>query len=214
MDEILPEFRELVDYMKNREKFTKIGAKIPKGILLHGPPGCGKTALVRALSNETNWRLFQASGSEFQDKYIGVGSQKLKELFTQAKKSGPSIIFIDEIDSLGGKRDSKFNYSDQNLNQLLVEMDGYHSTQDLIVIGATNIKDALDPALLRPGRFDKSVLVGLPNKKGRLAIIQHYLSKVRSSYQINKESLSRRTIGLSPADLQNMVNIAAIHAIK
>ena len=112
IDEILPEFQELIDYMKNREKYTQIGAKIPKGILLHGPPGCGKTALVRALSNETSWRLLSASGSEFQDKFVGVGAQKLKSLFEKARKSGPSIIFIDEIDSLGGKRDSKFSFSD------------------------------------------------------------------------------------------------------
>ena len=215
LDEILPEFTEIVDFMKNKKKYKKIGADLPKGILLTGPPGCGKTFIVKALAGETNWNFFYNSGSEFDDKYVGSGARKIKDLFEKARKNAPAIIFIDEIDSVAGKREKNMGFSDQTINQLLTEMDGFEQKEDILVIGSTNLTKAIDKAILRPGRFDKIINFSLPSKKGRREILEYYLSKIKCDIkQIDFPTFVNRTVGFTPADLKNLVNIAAISAVK
>lgn len=214
IDEILPEFEELIRYMKNPEEYNKMGAKIPKGILLTGSPGVGKTYLARALATESDWNFIYKSGSEFDDKYVGEGARKIREMFASARESKPTIIFIDELDSVAGKREYDFAFSSQTINQLLTEMDGFSSDDDILIIGATNLEESLDKAVLRPGRFDKTINVPLPTLKGRKEILQLYVSKIKHSENINIDKYSKRTVGMSPADLKNLVNTAAIRAVK
>lgn len=178
MDEIVPELKELKNFLQNKKKYEKIGAEIPSGILFYGPPGCGKTYAVRALATESGYNLIVATGSEFQDKYVGEGSKKIKNLFKKARKKKPCIIFIDEVDSVAGKRDSIHNFRDDTLNQLLTEMDGFEKNEDIIVIGATNLKDSIDPAFMRPGRIDKTIYFSLPDKKGREELLEFYCNKM------------------------------------
>lgn len=218
MDEEKRELQEVVDFLRNPEKFTKIGAKIPHGMLLSGPPGTGKTLLARAVAGEAKVQFLSISGSDFMEMYVGVGASRVRDLFEQAKRIAPSIIFIDEIDAVGRKRGSGMggghDEREQTLNQLLVEMDGFSRSEGVIVLAATNRPDILDPALLRPGRFDRQVHVGLPDVKGREDIL-----KVHAKGKCLDDSVSLRTValatsGFTGADLSNLLNEAAILAAR
>lgn len=213
IDEAKLEVREIVDYLVDPERFTRLGARLPKGVLLVGPPGTGKTLLARAIAGEATVPFFHASGSDFEEMLVGQGARRVRELFKKAKQHSPCVIFIDEIDSVGSKRTSStlHPYANQTVNQLLNEMDGFVQNEGVIVIGATNKKENLDPALLRPGRFDVQVQVPLPDLGGRKEIFQLYLGKiVHAECDISK--LARGTIGFSGADIENMVNQAALKA--
>lgn len=215
LDEIKEELNETIDFINNSLKYEKMGAKIPKGILFHGPPGTGKTLLAKAVAGETNSNFMYASGSEFVEKYVGVGAKRVRTLFEKAKKDAPSIIFIDEIDAIGTKRNLESNNEkDQTLNQLLVEMDGFHTTETVIVIGATNRLDLLDDALLRPGRFDRHIFVGNPNVKSREAILEVHTKNKPMDNSIDIKSIAQKTTGLSGAQLANIANEAAIIAVR
>jgi ATP-dependent metalloprotease len=212
-DEAKAELEEIVMYLKNPEKFTRLGGKLPSGLLLMGPPGTGKTLLARAIAGEAGVPFFYASGSEFEEMYVGVGARRIRDLFEAAKKRSPCIIFIDEIDAVGSSRQLKEQGAmKMTLNQLLVEMDGFEQNTGVIVIGATNFADVLDEALLRPGRFDKHVAVTLPDVKGRLQILDLYAKKMPLSKDVDLETLARGTPGMSGAELFNLVNQAAIKA--
>lgn len=214
LDEVIDELKVIIDFMTNTEKYNKMGAKIPKGILFYGPPGTGKTLLATALAGETNSTFISASGSEFVEKYVGVGASRIRALFAKAKKSTPSIIFIDEIDAVGTKRNSDNNSEkDQTLNQLLVEMDGFNSNEGIIVIGATNRIDMLDEALLRPGRFDRTIHIGAPNMKGRLEILKVHTRNKPLDETVSLSELARKTHGMTGAHLATMCNEAAILAV-
>lgn len=215
LEEIKEELQETIDFINNSIKYKKMGAKIPKGILFHGPPGTGKTLLAKAVAGETNSTFLYASGSEFVEKYVGVGAKRVRTLFERAKKEAPSIIFIDEIDAIGTKRNLESNNEkDQTLNQLLVEMDGFNTNETVIVIGATNRLDLLDEALLRPGRFDRHIFVGNPNVRAREQILQvHTLNKPLDK-SIDIKALAKKTSGLSGAQLANIANEAAIIAVR
>ncbi|WP_432408668.1 AAA family ATPase [Wukongibacter sp. M2B1] len=215
LDEVKEELGEIIDFLKNPEKYKAMGAKIPKGILLHGPPGTGKTLLARAIAGETNAKFIPASGSEFVEKYVGVGAKRVRALFEKARKECPSVIFIDEVDAIGAKRTLESNNEkDQTLNQLLIEMDGFNNDQTVIVIGATNRIDMLDEALSRPGRFDRNIFIGNPDIKSREEIFKVHVKNKPISPKIDIKELAKRTHGMSGAHISNIANEAAIYAVR
>lgn len=218
IEEVKEEVKEVVDFLTNPQKYTKIGAKIPKGILLVGPPGTGKTLLAKAIAGEAGVPFFSISGSDFVEMFVGVGASRVRDLFDQAKKNSPCIIFIDEIDAVGRQRGAGLggghDEREQTLNQLLVEMDGFESNEGIIVLAATNRPDVLDPALLRPGRFDRQIVVPLPDVKGRLDILKVHTKKVPLAEDVDLEKIARGTPGFSGADLANLVNEAALIAAR
>jgi cell division protease FtsH len=217
VDESKYELQEVVEFLKTPAKFQRLGGKIPRGVLLVGPPGTGKTLLARAVAGEAGVPFFSMSGSEFVEVLVGVGASRVRDLFDQAKKASPSIIFIDEIDAVGRQRGSSINTNDereQTLNQLLVEMDGFDNRQAVVVIAATNRPDGLDQALLRPGRFDRRVTVDRPDWNGRLAILKIHSRKVPLAKDINLVAVARSTTGMVGADLANLVNEAALLAAR
>ncbi|GAB6162314.1 ATP-dependent zinc metalloprotease FtsH [Desulfothermus naphthae] len=218
VEEAKEELQEIVEFLKNPKKFTKLGGRIPKGVLLVGPPGTGKTLLARAVAGEAGVPFFSISGSDFVEMFVGVGAARVRDLFMQGKKNAPCLIFIDEIDAVGRQRGAGLggghDEREQTLNQLLVEMDGFETNEGVILIAATNRPDVLDPALLRPGRFDRQVVVPNPDLKGRLEILKIYAKKVAMSEEVDLEVLARGTPGFSGADLENMVNEAALIAAK
>ena len=217
-DEEKEELQEVVDFLKNPKKFTDIGARIPHGMLLVGPPGTGKTLLARAVAGEADVQFLSISGSDFVEMYVGVGASRVRDLFEQAKKVAPAIIFIDEIDAVGRKRGSGLggghDEKEQTLNQLLVEMDGFARTEGVIVLAATNRPDILDPALLRPGRFDRQIHVGRPDVKGREEILKVHAKDKRLDASVNLKTVARSTAGFTGADLSNLLNEAAIMAAR
>lgn len=214
LDEEKEELSEIVDFLKNPAKFVKLGARIPKGVLLVGPPGTGKTYLSKAVSGEAGVPFFSISGSDFVEMFVGVGASRVRDLFDQAKKNSPCIVFIDEIDAVGRKRGAGMgggnDEREQTLNQLLVEMDGFGGNEGIIIIAATNRPDILDPALLRPGRFDRQVHVGLPDVKAREEILKVHVRKKPLADDIDLEIVAKRTPGFTPADLENAMNEAAL----
>ena len=215
LDEIKEELQETIDFINNPNKYKKMGASIPKGILFYGPPGTGKTLLAKAVAGETNSTFLYASGSEFVEKYVGVGAKRVRTLFEKAKKETPSIIFVDEIDAIGTKRNlDSNNEKDQTLNQLLVEMDGFNTDETVIVIGATNRLDLLDEALLRPGRFDRHIYVGNPNMKSREQILKVHTKNKPLDITVDIKNIAKKTHGLSGAELANIANEAAIIAVR
>ena len=217
-DEEKEELQEVVDFLRNPEKFTQIGARIPHGLLLVGPPGTGKTLLARAVAGEADVQFLSISGSDFVEMYVGVGASRVRDLFEQAKKIAPAIIFIDEIDAVGRKRGSGLggghDEKEQTLNQLLVEMDGFARTEGVIVLAATNRPDILDPALLRPGRFDRQIHVGRPDVKGREEILKVHARDKKLDASVNLKTVARSTAGFTGADLSNLLNEAAIMAAR
>lgn len=214
-DEARAELEEIVDFLKDPSRFTGLGGKLPKGVLLTGPPGTGKTLLARATAGEAGVPFFFMSGSEFDELYVGVGAKRIRELFNQAREKLPAIIFIDELDAIGGKRNPKDQaYAKQTLNQLLVELDGFSQSLGVIIIGATNFPESLDKALTRPGRFDKEVVVELPDVRGRVDILKHHMENVETSEDVDPSIIARGTPGLSGAELMNLVNQAAVHASR
>ncbi|ABR47809.1 ATP-dependent metalloprotease FtsH [Alkaliphilus metalliredigens QYMF] len=215
LDEVKEELAEVIDFINQSEKYKKMGAKIPKGILFHGPPGTGKTLLASAVAGETKSTFFSASGSEFVEKYVGVGAKRIRTLFEKAKKEAPSVIFIDEVDAIGAKRhlDSN-NEKDQTLNQLLVELDGFNTDQTVVVIAATNRMDLLDEALLRPGRFDRHMYISNPNVRAREEILKVHTKNKPLCPKIEIKNLARKTHGMSGAHLANISNEAAIIAVR
>ena len=217
-DEEKQELAEVVDFLRDPEKYTNIGARIPHGLLLVGPPGTGKTLLARAVAGEADVQFLSISGSDFVEMYVGVGASRVRDLFDQAKKMAPAIIFIDEIDAVGRKRGSGMggghDEKEQTLNQLLVEMDGFGRTEGVIVLAATNRPDILDPALLRPGRFDRQIHVGRPDVKGREEILKVHAKGKRLDDSVNLKTIARSTSGFTGADLSNLLNEAAIMAAR
>ncbi|KAK7205722.1 peptidase family M41-domain-containing protein [Myxozyma melibiosi] len=215
VDEARADLEEVVDFLRDPAKFTGLGGRLPKGVLLTGPPGTGKTLLARAVAGEAGVPFFFMSGSEFDEMYVGVGAKRVRELFAAAKAKAPSIVFIDELDAIGGKRNSRDQaYVKQTLNQLLVDLDGFSQTTGVIFIAATNFPELLDPALTRPGRFDKIVNVDLPDVRGRIAILRHHMKNVIANKSVDVDAIARGTPGFSGADLQNLVNQAAIYASR
>uniref|UniRef100_A0A673JXF6 ATP-dependent zinc metalloprotease YME1L1 n=1 Tax=Sinocyclocheilus rhinocerous TaxID=307959 RepID=A0A673JXF6_9TELE len=214
VEEAKNELQDVVEFLRNPQKFTVLGGKLPKGILLVGPPGTGKTLLARAVAGEADVPFYYASGSEFDEMFVGVGASRIRNLFKEAKASAPCVIFIDELDSVGGKRiESPMHpYSRQTINQLLAEMDGFKPNEGVIVIGATNFAEALDNALVRPGRFDMQVTVPRPDVKGRTEILEWYLKKIQVDSAVNAKIIARGTVGFSGAELENLVNQAALKA--
>lgn len=217
-DEAKEEVGEVVDFLKDPSKFQKLGGKIPKGILMVGPPGTGKTLLAKAIAGEAKVPFFTISGSDFVEMFVGVGASRVRDMFDQAKKNAPCLIFIDEIDAVGRQRGAGLggghDEREQTLNQMLVEMDGFDGNSGVIVIAATNRPDVLDPALTRPGRFDRQVVVGLPDVRGREKILQVHMRKVPLAPEVNAMTLARGTPGYSGADLANLVNEAALFAAR
>ncbi len=218
VEEAKEELREVVDFLKEPKKYTKLGGKIPKGVILVGPPGTGKTLLARAVAGEADVPFFAISGSDFVEMFVGVGASRVRDLFEQGKKHAPCIIFIDEIDAVGRHRGHGMggghDEREQTLNQLLVEMDGFESNEGVILIAATNRIDVLDPALLRPGRFDRRVTVGSPDVRGRLGILKVHTSKTPMSEDVDLEVVAKGTPGFTGADLANLVNEAALNAAR
>ena len=216
-DEAKENLTEIVEYLHDPKKYTEIGASMPKGILLVGPPGTGKTMLAKAVAGEANVPFFSMSGSEFVEMFVGMGASKVRDLFKQAKEKAPCIVFIDEIDAIGGKRDSRIGGNDereQTLNQLLTEMDGFEGNSGVIILAATNRPESLDPALTRPGRFDRRVPVELPDLKGREAILRVHAKKVKTEPNIDYSAVARMASGASGAELANIVNEAALRAVR
>lgn len=214
-DEAKEELQELVEFLKAPDKFSTLGGKLPKGVLLVGPPGTGKTLLARAVAGEAGVPYFYMSGSEFDEVYVGVGAKRVRDLFTAAKAKSPSIIFIDEIDAIGSKRHERdAAYAKQTLNQLLTELDGFDQNSGVIVIGATNFPQSLDKALTRPGRFDRNVVVPLPDVRGRIAILKHHMKNIRVDASVDAAVIARGCPGFSGAELENVVNQAAVRASK
>jgi cell division protease FtsH len=218
VDEAKEELHEIIEFLKEPQKFSKLGGKIPKGVLLIGPPGTGKTLLARAISGEANVPFFSISGSDFVEMFVGVGASRVRDLFEQGKKNSPCIIFIDEIDAVGRHRGAGLggghDEREQTLNQLLVEMDGFENNEGVILIAATNRPDVLDPALLRPGRFDRQVTVGAPDVKGREGILKVHTSTVPLTDEVDLKVIARGTPGFTGADLANLVNEAALLAAR
>ena len=217
-DEEKEELKEIVDFLRDNKKYTEIGARIPKGVLLIGPPGTGKTLLARAVAGEAKVPFFSISGSDFVEMFVGVGASRVRDLFEQAKKNAPAIIFIDEIDAVGRQRGAGLggghDEREQTLNQLLVEMDGFEDNDSVIVMAATNRRDILDPALLRPGRFDRQILVGYPDVKGREAILKVHTRNKPLAPDVDLETIAKSTVGFTGADLENLVNEASLLAAR
>ena len=217
-DEAKESLQEVVDFLENPGKYTKIGAKLPKGALLVGPPGTGKTLLAKAVAGEAHAPFFSLSGSEFVEMFVGVGASRVRELFEEAKKNAPCIIFIDEIDAIGKSRDSRFgggnDEREQTLNQLLAEMDGFDSGSGLLILAATNRPEVLDQALLRPGRFDRRVVVDKPDLQGRIDVLKVHSKNVMMDETVDLEAIALATSGAVGSDLANMINEAAILAVK
>lgn len=217
-DEEKEELKEIVDFLRDNKKYTEIGARIPKGVLLLGPPGTGKTLLARAVAGEAKVPFFSISGSDFVEMFVGVGASRVRDLFEQAKKNAPAIIFIDEIDAVGRQRGAGLggghDEREQTLNQLLVEMDGFEDNDSVIVMASTNRRDILDPALLRPGRFDRQILVGYPDVKGREAILKVHTRNKPLAPDVDLETIAKSTVGFTGADLENLVNEASLLAAR
>ncbi|MFO0704310.1 MAG: ATP-dependent zinc metalloprotease FtsH, partial [Patescibacteria group bacterium] len=218
VEEAQKELSEVVDFLKNSEKYKKLGARTPKGVLLVGPAGCGKTLLAKAVAGEASVPFFSIAGSEFMEMLVGIGAARVRDLFDNAKKSSPSIIFIDEIDAIGRARSQgvmpAHDEREQTLNQILVEMDGFGTSDNVIVIAATNRGDLLDPALLRPGRFDRRIVVEYPDVDGRKSILKIHAKGKPFEDSVNFDRVAHRTVGFSGADLENMLNEAAIYAAR
>ena len=218
VDEAEENLQEIVDYLHNPDKYREIGASMPKGVLLVGPPGTGKTMLAKAVAGEANVPFFSISGSEFVEMFVGMGASKVRDLFKQAKEKAPCIVFIDEIDAIGQKRNSGAmggnDEREQTLNQLLTEMDGFEGNSGVIILAATNRPESLDPALTRPGRFDRRVPVELPDLKGREAILRVHAKKIKVAEDVDYMQVARMASGASGAELANMVNEAALRAVR
>ena len=212
------ELEELIEFLKNPKKYTEMGARIPKGVLLVGPPGTGKTLLAKAVAGEANAPFYFISGSDFVELYVGVGASRVRDMFKQAKQTAPCLIFIDEIDAVGRQRGTGLggghDEREQTLNQLLTEMDGFGANEGIIIIAATNRPDVLDPALLRPGRFDRQITVSLPDKAGRESILKVHAKNKKFSKEVNFSHLAKRTVSFSGADLENLLNEAALLAVR
>ena len=216
-DEAKESLEEIVDLLHNPQKYAAIGAKLPKGALLVGPPGTGKTMLAKAVAGEAQVPFFSISGSEFVQMFVGMGAARVRDLFRQAQEKAPCIIFIDEIDAIGRSRENSISTNDereQTLNQLLTEMDGFDSSKGVVILGATNRPEILDPALLRPGRFDRQVNVEIPDYLGRLAILEVHAKKIRMSSSVNLDTIAKTTPGASGADLANIINEGALLAVR
>ena len=216
-DEAKENLAEIVDYLHNPKKYTDVGASMPKGVLLVGPPGTGKTMLAKAVAGEANVPFFSMSGSEFVEMFVGMGASKVRDLFKQAKEKAPCIVFIDEIDAIGKKRDGQVGGNDereQTLNQLLTEMDGFEGNNGVIILAATNRPESLDPALTRPGRFDRRVPVELPDLAGREAILKVHARKIKASDDVDFHTIARMASGASGAELANIINEAALRAVR
>ena len=216
-DEAKESLSEIVDYLHNPKKYSDVGASMPKGVLLVGPPGTGKTMLAKAVAGEANVPFFSMSGSEFVEMFVGMGASKIRDLFSQAKEKAPCIVFIDEIDAIGKKRDGQFSSNDereQTLNQLLTEMDGFQENIGVIILAATNRPETLDPALTRPGRFDRRVPVELPDLAGREAILKVHAKKIKTADDVNFHTIARMASGASGAELANIINEAALRAVR
>ncbi len=218
VEEAKEEVQEIIEFLKDPPKFQKLGGRIPKGVLIVGPPGTGKTLLAKAIAGEANVPFFSISGSDFVEMFVGVGASRVRDLFDQGKKNAPCIIFIDEIDAVGRLRGAGLggghDEREQTLNQLLVEMDGFETTEGVILIAATNRPDVLDPALLRPGRFDRQIVVGRPDVRGRIEILKVHTKKIPMSSDVELETIARGTPGFSGAELANLVNEAALYAAR
>jgi len=214
-DEAKEELQELVEFLKNPERFTTLGGRLPKGVLLEGPPGTGKTLLARAVAGEAGVPFFFMSGAEFDEVYVGVGAKRVRELFSNARSKAPAIIFIDELDAIGSKRSERDPaYVKQSLNQLLTEMDGFSQETGVIILAATNFPKSLDKALTRPGRFDRTVVVPLPDVRGRVEILKHHMKNVQIATDVDETIIARGTVGFSGAELENLVNQAAVRASR
>ena len=218
IDEAKEELEEIIDFLKDPRKFTNLGGRIPNGVLLAGAPGTGKTLLAKAIAGEADVPFFTISGSDFVEMFVGVGASRVRDLFAQGKKNAPCIIFIDEIDAVGRHRGAGLggghDEREQTLNQLLVEMDGFEANDGVIIVAATNRPDVLDPALLRPGRFDRQVVVPVPDVEGRQKILEIYGKKTKLAADVDLEVIARGTPGFSGADLENLVNEAALMAAR
>lgn len=218
VEEAKEEVQEIIEFLKDPPKFQKLGGRIPKGVLIVGPPGTGKTLLAKAIAGEANVPFFSISGSDFVEMFVGVGASRVRDLFEQGKKNAPCIIFIDEIDAVGRLRGAGLggghDEREQTLNQLLVEMDGFETSEGVILIAATNRPDVLDPALLRPGRFDRQIVVGRPDVRGRIEILKVHTKKIPMSSDVDLETIARGTPGFSGAELANLVNEAALYAAR
>ena len=213
-DEAKESLQEIIDFLHNPGKYTEIGAKLPKGALLVGPPGTGKTLIAKAVAGEAGVPFFSMSGSDFDDMFVGVGSNRVRDLFQQAAKVAPCIIFIDEIDAVGHKRNERLGYNDQTLNSLLGEIDGFDSTKGIVILAATNRPEILDKALLRPGRFDRRIVVDRPNLQGRLETLKVHTRKIKLAEDVDLKKLAQATAGCVGADLANLVNEAALRAVR
>ena len=213
-DEAKESLQEIIDFLHNPQKYADIGAKLPKGALLVGPPGTGKTLIAKAVAGEAGVPFFSMSGSDFDDMFVGVGSNRVRDLFQQAAKVAPCIIFIDEIDAVGHKRNERLGYNDQTLNSLLGEIDGFDSNKGIVILAATNRPEILDKALLRPGRFDRRIVVGRPNLQGRLETLKVHTRKIKLAEDVDLKKLAQATAGTVGADLANLVNEAALRAVR
>ena len=215
INEFRSELEEILSFIKDKEKFKKAGAELPRGVLLYGAPGVGKTMLAKALASEAGVKLYYKSAAEFSSSYLGLGAKMVKQFFTEARKNSPSIIFLDEIDAIAKKRDYKgYSRTDHTLNQLLVELDGFDKNEDVIIIAATNNAQGLDPAIMRPGRFDKLIRIPKPKVAAREKLLEYYLSKIPTSPELSREGLLERTEKFTGADFKSMVNQAAILAVR